>query len=231
MSTEIATTQPAKPRKPLPLFGDLTLRQNSFVDHYLQTGNATEAAKLAGYDADRNNLAVIGSQLLRSLKIKQEIKRRLGKSIATGPEVLERLTLHARGDITDVLNEAGEFDLKRARSRRLLKKLKVKTDKDGSVSHEYEIHDPQAALEKLGRFHKLFTDKVEVEQPQLTAIADSLRELQLTAQSLAQSQSISLYDACVRLADELSDVPELASQLRVWAEAELRSRDQSSSQT
>lgn len=224
MGTEIATTQPTKPRKPLPLFGDLTLRQNSFVDHYLQTGNATEAAKRAGYDADRNNLAVIGSQLLRSLKIKQEIKRRLGKSIATGSEVLERLTLHARGDITDVLNDAGEFDLKRARSRRLLKKLKVKTDKDGSVSHEYEIHDPQAALEKLGRFHKLFTDRVEVDQPQLAGVVEDLDEIKRTVHAIASSEQLSLYETCLRLANEINDVPELAQQLRAWAEAELRDK-------
>ena len=32
-----------------------------------------------------------------------------------------------------------------------------------TIEREYEIHDPQAALEKLGRFHKLFTDRVETE--------------------------------------------------------------------
>jgi hypothetical protein len=119
----------------------------------------------AGYTDDKDCAAVIASQLLRSPKVKQEIKRRLGKAVASGEEVLELLTKHARADLTDILTPSGEFDYQRARRKRLLKKLKVKTttDKDGSVrvEQEFEIHDPQAALEKLGRFHKLFTDRVE----------------------------------------------------------------------
>ena len=149
-----------------PNFGGPSIRQLKFIDRYLETGNATESARYAGYNGDDATLAQIGSRLLKSVKIRTEIQRRLGISVASSGEVLERLTQHARGDLTDVLKPDGSFDLKYARRRgssKLLKKLKVKTDKDGSVTHEYEIHDPQSALEKLGRFHKLFTDKVETE--------------------------------------------------------------------
>jgi phage terminase small subunit len=153
----------------LPAFGGLTLKQSKFLDNFLTNpdtlGNGTKSVIAAGYTDDKDCAAVIASQLLRSPKVKQEIKRRLGKAVASGEEVLELLTKHARADLTDILTPSGEFDYQRARRKRLLKKLKIKTttDKDGSVrvEQEFEIHDPQAALEKLGRFHKLFTDRVE----------------------------------------------------------------------
>ena len=168
MSTELIP----RPVKAIPAFGDLTLRQNSFVGHYIEhNGNGTKAARLAGYVGDDNQLGVTAHQLLRNPKVVAEIKRRLGKAIASPEEVLERLTKQARADLTDVLDENGEFSLKKARAKRILKKLKVKTTtrrtKDGEeiedVTHEYEIHDPQAADERLGRFHRLFAEKGDVE--------------------------------------------------------------------
>jgi hypothetical protein len=167
VSTELVTVSPSPGA--LPAFGGLTLKQSAFLDNFLTNpdtlGNGTKSVIAAGYTDDKDCAAVIASQLLRSAKVKQEIKRRLGKAVASGEEVLELLTKHARADLTDILTPSGEFDFKRARRKRLLKKLKIKTttDKDGSVrvEQEFEIHDPQAALEKLGRFHKLFTDRVE----------------------------------------------------------------------
>ncbi len=168
MSQALNTITP----KVFPVFGDLTMRQNSFVGHYLeQNGNGTKAAKLAGYPGKDNQLAVTAHQLIRNPKIVRELKRRLGKAIATPDEVLERLTRQARADLTDVLDENGQFSLKKARAKRILKKLKVKTTtrrtKDGEeiedVTHEYEIHDPQVADERLGRFHRLFVEKGETE--------------------------------------------------------------------
>ena len=169
MSASIETRQQLQPQ-PLTIpadFGGLTLKRSSFCDHYILTGNATDATIKAGYTLDRDSAAQIGSRLLRNVKIQAEIKRRLGIAICSPDEVLETLSKHARADLTDVLTADGEFSFARAKARRLLKKLKVKTrtDKDGcvTVEKEFEIHDPQAALEKLGRFHKLFTDRVETE--------------------------------------------------------------------
>jgi phage terminase small subunit len=167
MSAPLEVRQQLQPQ-PLTVpadFGGLTLKQSSFCDHYILTGNATDAAIKAGYTLDRDSAAQIGCRLLRNVKIQNEIKRRLGIAVASGSEVLELLTKHARADLTDVLDASGQLSWSKAKSKRLLKKLKTKTrtDKDGNVTveHEYEIHDPQAALEKLGRFHKLFTDRIE----------------------------------------------------------------------
>jgi hypothetical protein len=153
-----------------PIINGLTIRQAKFVEHFIKTQNATESVAYAyGYE-DRNVCASSGAKLLRLGKIKEAIQQRMGLHIASSDEVLRRLTIHARGDLTDVLEPDGSFNLRKARKRgasQLLKKMKKRTTYtkagDTVVEHEYEIHDPQAALEKLGRFHKLFTDRVETE--------------------------------------------------------------------
>lgn len=168
MSASIETRQQLQPQ-PLTVpqdFGGLTLKQSSFVDHYILTGNATDATVKAGYTEDRDSAAQVGSRLLRNVKVAAELKRRLGLAVCSSSEVLELLSKQARADLTDVLAVDGSFDFAKAKRKRLLKKLKTKKTirrtKDGEeiedISHEYEIHDPQAALEKLGRFYNLWAE-------------------------------------------------------------------------
>lgn len=151
---------------------ELTIKQKLFVDHYLKTRNGTEAARLAGYAGDDPTLAAVAYENLRKPQIRFEIDRQLDAYILTANEVLEGLTRHAQGSLADVLNEDGEFDFKAAKrlgKDKLLKKLKVKKrtihSEDGSdetvVEHEYEIHDAQAALVHLGKYHKLFGERNE----------------------------------------------------------------------
>lgn len=52
----------------------LTTRQRRFIEVY--NGNATEAARIAGYEGDDNTLGVTGHELLRNPKIKAEIDKR-----------------------------------------------------------------------------------------------------------------------------------------------------------
>ena len=47
----------------------LTPRQKKFAEHYAASGNATEAARLAGYKGSDNQLAVQGAENLRKPKI------------------------------------------------------------------------------------------------------------------------------------------------------------------
>lgn len=44
----------------------LTEKQKKFIDYYIQTGNASESCKLAGYNG--NNLDVLGTKNLNKLK-------------------------------------------------------------------------------------------------------------------------------------------------------------------
>lgn len=78
----------------------LTEKQRRFVDYYIELGNATEAAKKAGY-AEKAAYAT-GAENLRKPQIKSAIDARLkeleDKRIAKADEVLEFLTATLRGD-------------------------------------------------------------------------------------------------------------------------------------
>lgn len=154
--------------------GALTGKQQAFINAYLGEArfNATEAARIAGYEGNDNVLGVTGHENLRNPKIAAEINRRMNEAAMSANEVLAILSNQARGSLADVLNDEGEFDLAEAKQRgtdKLLKKLKVRRSvrrtKDGEeiedVTHEFEIHDPQSAAVHVGKFHKLFTDKHE----------------------------------------------------------------------
>lgn len=78
---------------------ELTERQKRFVEYYLQTGNASEAARQAGYS--KKVAYSIGEENLRKPAIKAAIEKRLKaldkKRIADTDEVLEHLTTVLRG--------------------------------------------------------------------------------------------------------------------------------------
>ena len=77
----------------------LTEKQKRFVDFYVATGNASEAARKAGYSSKTANR--MGQQNLSKLDIQQAIKARLdakeSKRIATATEVMQFLTSAMRG--------------------------------------------------------------------------------------------------------------------------------------
>jgi phage terminase small subunit len=153
----------------------LTHKQQLFVEHYLTCLNATEAARRAGYSP--KTAYSIGSENLTKPEIAAEIDRRVSEVAMSADEVLRRLADHARGTIEDFVSfverddpvtgnkeTIAVIDLEHAREMgklHLLKKLRE--DKDGSRT--IELHDPQAALGQLGRYHGLFLDKTALTDP------------------------------------------------------------------
>ena len=109
----------------------LTPKQQAFADYYIETGNATEAARRAGYKKPN----VQGSQNLEKLSIKSYIQERIKaldeKRIAKGEEVLQYLTKVMRGE------EKDQFGL------------------------DPSLQDRTKAAELLGKRYRLFVDKVE----------------------------------------------------------------------
>ncbi|MDU1309853.1 MAG: terminase small subunit, partial [Clostridium sp.] len=99
--------------------------------YYIETGNATEAARRAGYKKPN----VQGSQNLEKLSIKSYIEERVKaldeKRIAKGEEVLQYLTKVMRGE------EKDQFGL------------------------DPSLQDRTKAAELLGKRYRLFVDKVE----------------------------------------------------------------------
>lgn len=81
----------------------LTERQRRFIDHYIETGSATEAARRAGYS--RKTAAAIGCENLTKPYIKKAIRARLEEladgRTAKAVEVLRFLTAAMRGEIME----------------------------------------------------------------------------------------------------------------------------------
>lgn len=151
--------QPAKPRGPKG--SPLTFRQRLFVVYYLGEagGNASEAARMAGYAEPRQE----GSRLLTNADIRAAIDAKLDKAALSADEVLARLSEMATGDISDFIsvNAAGGFTLDLAKALKAGKLHLVKKIKQTRFGPVLELYDALAALEKLGRYHGLFQDRVE----------------------------------------------------------------------
>ena len=69
----------------------MKLKQQKFCAYYLQTGNATEAAKMAGYSA--KTACSQGNRMLRNVEIQQYVAERQRQAknerMATAEEILE----------------------------------------------------------------------------------------------------------------------------------------------
>ncbi|WP_437793223.1 terminase small subunit [Mitsuokella multacida] len=81
----------------------LTEKQRRFVDYYIETGNASEAARRAGY-AEKAAYRT-GSENLRKPQVKAAINARLkeleDKRIAKADEVMQFLTSTLRGEVKE----------------------------------------------------------------------------------------------------------------------------------
>ena len=81
----------------------MTLKQKAFADYYIELGNATEAARKAGYS--EGTARQMGAENLTKPNISSYIEKRL-KSIeegrmATGDEVMKFFTSVMRGEVRD----------------------------------------------------------------------------------------------------------------------------------
>lgn len=81
----------------------LTVKQRLFVGAYIETGNAAEAARRAGYKS--RNADVMGRENLRKPTVRKVLEARLkeieDKRIAKAKEVMEFLTSSMRGEIKE----------------------------------------------------------------------------------------------------------------------------------
>lgn len=140
----------------------LTPLQERFVEEYLISLNATDAAKKAGYSKKTANQK--GPQLLKHPLVAKKIKERLmeleSKKIATQKEVLTYLTSVLRGEETDeILKSVGDF-------QQDIAELKVNSK------------DRIKAAELLGKYFGTWTDKVDMhlEMPTIISGEDELKD-------------------------------------------------------
>jgi phage terminase small subunit len=160
----------------------LTRKQQVFIAEYLRDFNATRSAIAAGYS--KKTAYSIGQENLNKPDIKQVIDATIAEKSMTAEEVLTRLADIARGDVSDLMDittmgfnltlltkdEQGNLITKP--QTKLIKKIKQKvtthiakseSDEDREVVEtEVELYSAQEALNTLGKYHSLFSDKLDI---------------------------------------------------------------------
>jgi phage terminase small subunit len=131
----------------------LTLKQKAFADYYIELGNATEAARRAGYS--KKTAGVIGDENLKKPYIQNYIGERLkeieSERIADAAEVLKYLTKVLRGETESEI-------------------VIVEGTGEGCSQARHVIKAPDEreklkAAELLGKRYGLYIDKVDVSEP------------------------------------------------------------------
>lgn len=81
----------------------LTPKQKKFCDYYIETGNASEAARRAGYS--QKTAPFIGAENLKKPQIKKYISERMNNQdrerVASADEVIAFYTAVMRGEVKD----------------------------------------------------------------------------------------------------------------------------------
>ena len=124
-------------------------RQKRFVDFYIQTGNASEAARKAGYSEHVANVA--GSKLLTKANVRAEINSRLGelktKRTADTQEILEHLTSVVRGELTEeVVTNSGKKITAKVNQRDRLKAAEMLLKVNGAFREQVDVKVDSSTL-------------------------------------------------------------------------------------
>ena len=131
----------------------LTVKQKAFADEYIKSGNATKAAKKAGYS--ENTARQIGTENLAKPSIAAYIAERMAKideeRIASADEVLRFYSSVMRGEMSDQFGLEASLDTRIKAADSLMKRYAVSADRN------------KGAMEKLDNLLKEFRDAVIAE--------------------------------------------------------------------
>ncbi|QPC82101.1 terminase small subunit [Phototrophicus methaneseepsis] len=163
----------------------LNYRKQIFAEAWLRSKNQTAAAVEAGYSA--RSAYNQGYRLMKDDDVQEYIRARMEENRAGADEVLMRLVDRANGSMAmfgDV-DKSGDFKLDFGKAQQLgalhlIKKMRRMTerrtigeeDEIERTTIEIELYDAQQADTLLGRYNKMFTDKIEVTDPQMALLAD-----------------------------------------------------------
>ncbi len=130
----------------------LTPKQKAFADYYIETANATEAAKKAGYS--EKTAYSIGSENLTKPEVAAYIKERMDllaeDRVAKADEVMRFYTAVMRGELKDAFGLDPSLDTRINAGKELMKRYAA-TEKS------------KGAEDKLDRLLEEFADAVESE--------------------------------------------------------------------
>lgn len=131
----------------------LTEKQLAFCEYYIECGNATEAAKKAGYS--ENTARSTGSENLTKPDISEYIEKRLAeqraKRIASADEVMQFFTAVMRGEVKDAFDLDPALDTRIAAGKEIMKRYNAAADRN------------RTSEEKLDGLLKEFRDAVKSE--------------------------------------------------------------------
>ena len=137
----------------------LTRKQRAWLEEYLRSWNATEAARRAGYATPRQ----AGAKLVSKAVIQESIQTRLAEMKMSTDEVLTRLAQQARAEYADYLQPDGTVDLALmlADGKGHLVKGTKWDNRSGKLTVEF--YDAQAALVHLGKHLGIFKETQELD--------------------------------------------------------------------
>ena len=160
---------------------NLKPKERAFVDMYFRCNmNATDAYSRLHPTAQRDTCRAKASEIVTKDNIQQAISDYLTKQAMGKDEVLSRLSAIARASEFPFIRITGEgfcyFDFSDPEAEQyffLIKKIKTKRtrriegkgkDKETWEDEwvEVELHDSQAALNTIAKYHGLLTDKLDV---------------------------------------------------------------------
>ena len=115
-------------------YDNLTEKQKRFIDFYIEKGNATEAARLAGYKG--NNLNTVAAQNLAKLSIfiEERMEQLETKRIASATEVLEYFTTIMRDKKEDTNDRTKCAELLGKRHGLFKESIEINSDKPFEVN-------------------------------------------------------------------------------------------------
>lgn len=172
---------------------ELTQKQESFCINYFQIGNATEAARIAGYS--KKTARVIAAVNLSKVNIINRIKE-LQEAAASAKimdvtERKERLSEIARARLTDYVTCGPDRDLvdvgPESPNTAALSEITSRTevDKDGAgaaVITKVKLHSPMQAVDLLNKMEKIYAEgtTVNIDNRKIEIIVTSENAKQLT---------------------------------------------------
>lgn len=110
----------------------LTPKQQAFADYYIETGNATEAARRAGYS--EKTAYSIGNENLKKPEVSEYISSRMAeqskKRVADANEVIEFYTAVMRGEKKDQFGLDASLSDRLKAADSLMKRYAVGSEKN-----------------------------------------------------------------------------------------------------
>ena len=127
---------------------ELTPKQKKFCDYYIETGNASEAARRAGYS--EKTARTIGQQNLAKRAIKDYISERMNNQdrerVASADEVIAFYTAVMRGEVKDQFGIEASLSDRLKAGENLMKRYEKMP-----MGEKREPDELSKSLEQLGK--------------------------------------------------------------------------------